>query len=290
MPSNNTRGRWSFAASANELTLQDLLGDVAHARSPRIADCWMISKAAGSSSPRSCISISLARWTISRVSILSSTCDTSASRSSFAGDMIAASLGRISLERKGLTRYATTPASRALSMSERWLNAVSKTTTVAVPSAPWRLDTVEARHLHVEQGQVGTEFANHRQRVVAAGRFAHDEVAVTLEDLLEIEPDDRLVVGDDRRAYPRSSSGVQSRKSSSRASTSSRTSSARRFISAFATATWRERSSYSWACSGVSETSARIRESSSASFQTVTLLLKDVEASRALVELALYVF
>ncbi len=34
MPSNNTRGRWSFAASANELTLQDLLGDVAHARSP----------------------------------------------------------------------------------------------------------------------------------------------------------------------------------------------------------------------------------------------------------------
>jgi hypothetical protein len=46
---------------------------------------------------------------------------------------MAASLGRISLERNGLTRYATTPASRALSISVRWLNAVSRTTTVFDP-------------------------------------------------------------------------------------------------------------------------------------------------------------
>ena len=59
------------------------------------------------------------------------------------------------------------------------------------------LETVHARHLHVEDREVGLEFANEFQRVVAPSGLAHHVVALFTKGLQQIEADDRLVLGDD---------------------------------------------------------------------------------------------
>ena len=50
-----------------------------------------------------------------------------------------------------------------------------------------RREAVEARHLDVEDGQVGAEVLDQLHRLVAAAGLAHDLVALVLEGLLEVE-------------------------------------------------------------------------------------------------------
>src|SRR5690606_6036394 len=56
---------------------------------------------------------------------------------------------------------------------------------------------VEPRHLDVEDGDIGFELAHELHRLVAAAGLADDLVALLLEGLLQVEADDRLVLGDD---------------------------------------------------------------------------------------------
>ena len=56
---------------------------------------------------------------------------------------------------------------------------------------------VEARHLDVEDGQVGLELTDQLDRLVAAAGLADHLVALLLEGLLQVEADDGLVLGDD---------------------------------------------------------------------------------------------
>ena len=59
-----------------------------------------------------------------------------------------------------------------------------------------RGEAVHARHLDVEDREVGLQLADELDRLVAAAGLADDLVALLLEDLLEVETDDRLVLGD----------------------------------------------------------------------------------------------
>ena len=58
-------------------------------------------------------------------------------------------------------------------------------------------EAVEARHLDVEDDEVGLELADELDGFVAPAGLADDVVALLLEDLLEVEADDGLVLGDD---------------------------------------------------------------------------------------------
>ena len=58
-------------------------------------------------------------------------------------------------------------------------------------------EAVEPRHLDVEDREVRAEAADELDGLVAAAGLAHDLVALFLEELLEVEADDRLVLGDD---------------------------------------------------------------------------------------------
>src|SRR5205807_593049 len=62
---------------------------------------------------------------------------------------------------------------------------------------PGSSQAVHTRHLDVEDGQVGVEVADQLHGLVAAPGLAHDLVTLFLEDLLEVEADDRLVFGHD---------------------------------------------------------------------------------------------
>ena len=55
---------------------------------------------------------------------------------------------------------------------------------------------VHARHLDVEDREVGIQLAYELDRVVAAAGLADHLVTLFLEDLLEVQTDDRLVLGD----------------------------------------------------------------------------------------------
>ena len=58
-------------------------------------------------------------------------------------------------------------------------------------------EAVHARHLDVEDREVGLRLADELDGLVAAAGLADDLVALFLEDLLQVEADDRLVLGDD---------------------------------------------------------------------------------------------
>src|SRR6185312_9541522 len=60
-----------------------------------------------------------------------------------------------------------------------------------------RLEPVHAWHLDVEDHEVGLLFAHELDRGVAAAGVTDHDVTLLLEDLLEVEADDRLVLGDD---------------------------------------------------------------------------------------------
>ena len=68
---------------------------------------------------------------------------------------------------------------------------------VEVPDGPGRGQAVGARHLDVEDDQVGLVVADQVDGLVAAAGLPHHVVPLVLQDLLEIEPDDGLVLGDD---------------------------------------------------------------------------------------------
>ena len=59
-----------------------------------------------------------------------------------------------------------------------------------------RLEPVDARHLDVEDRQVGLQLADQLDRLVAAAGLADDHVALLLEGLAEVHADDGLVLGD----------------------------------------------------------------------------------------------
>ena len=65
-----------------------------------------------------------------------------------------------------------------------------------VEDPPGGLDPVEPRHLHVHDREVGLELARERDRLLAVARLAGDLVAGPLEQVAQVEPDDRLVLGD----------------------------------------------------------------------------------------------
>ena len=60
-----------------------------------------------------------------------------------------------------------------------------------------RLETVHARHLHVEHGEVGLLRARELERLLAVARLRADLEAGPLEHLTEVEADDGLVLGDE---------------------------------------------------------------------------------------------
>src|SRR5205823_5409785 len=58
------------------------------------------------------------------------------------------------------------------------------------------LDAVEPRHLDVEERHVGPRLASELDRLEPVTRLAADLEAVLLEQLAQVEADDRLVLGD----------------------------------------------------------------------------------------------
>ena len=59
-----------------------------------------------------------------------------------------------------------------------------------------RLDPVELRHLHVHDRELRLVLAGERDRLLAVARLGDDLVAGALEQVAQVEPDDRLVFGD----------------------------------------------------------------------------------------------
>ena len=60
-----------------------------------------------------------------------------------------------------------------------------------------RPQPVHARHLYVQNDQIRLMLFHQHHRLVAPPGLAHDVVAGRGQDLLEVEPDDGLVLGDD---------------------------------------------------------------------------------------------
>ena len=83
-------------------------------------------------------------------------------------------------------------------MSSRWLNAVRISTPQSRSPVidARRLEAVHARHLDVEDGQVGLQLAHQLDRLVAPAGLADDVVALLLEGLAQVEADDRFVFSD----------------------------------------------------------------------------------------------
>src|SRR3954447_21672947 len=135
--------------------------------------------------------------------------------------------------------------------------------------------TVHARHLDVEDREVGTEVADELDGLVAASGLADDLVALLLEELLQVEADDGLVLGDhdpgglvtgSRHGDPQlvSSAAMRSSRSScSRSSAEMDRTSASRWRARAAACLRASRASAS--PSGVSATRARRRASSASS-------------------------
>jgi hypothetical protein len=115
----------------------------------------------------------------------------------------------------GLSRYASAPGVACLldhlALAERsehqhaadpLLREIAR--AASMPSMPG--------HLDVEDREVGTERADELDRLVTAARLADDLVALLLEGLAEVEPDDRLVLCDhdaDGHAVPLHEATIQ---------------------------------------------------------------------------------
>ena len=96
-----------------------------------------------------------------------------------------------------------------------------------VEDPPRRLDPVEPRHLHVEERDVGLGLARELDRLLAVARLGAHLEAGRLEQPLEVEPDDRLVLGDEDARHAGNTTSARRPPSFSRASSprsSSRTS------------------------------------------------------------------
>jgi hypothetical protein len=63
-----------------------------------------------------------------------------------------------------------------------------------------RVDAVHLGHLHVEDHEVGLELGRHRDGLLAVGRLTGDVVALFLEHLDEVEPDERFIFRDEDTA------------------------------------------------------------------------------------------
>ena len=107
--------------------------------------------------------------------------------------------GTTSLLLNGFTRYAIAPASRARSTSSRCENAVSISTgAMRLLGDPLgRGDPVQHRHLHVEDHQVRPVLPGQLDGRLPVPGLADDGVPLLLQHLLEVEPDQCLVLGDD---------------------------------------------------------------------------------------------
>ena len=79
---------------------------------------------------------------------------------------------------------------------------------------PGRGQAVEPGHLDVEDDEVGPQLAHELDGLVAAAGLADDVVALLLEELLEVEADDRLVLGDDDAGRPGGRRGHGARRGS----------------------------------------------------------------------------
>ena len=97
-----------------------------------------------------------------------------------------------------MTRYPKTPASAA--RCDELVLAVGgqhhDRDRALVEDPAGRLDPVQLRHLHVEDGHVGPLRAGKRYRLFAVAGLGADLEPGALEQGPEIEPDDRLVFGD----------------------------------------------------------------------------------------------
>src|SRR5271166_1415992 len=149
-------------------------------------------------------------------------------------------------------------------------------------------DAVHAGHLDVQDGEVGLVGFDQGDGFVAAPRFPHDVIAGRKQDLLEIEADDGLVLGDDHsRRRPLADATLAQRPVPTWASSSSwrrsRSATVERSASLapLMASAWRRTSTYSWAASGVSETSERSRASSASSATTASCSFSTASSSRA---------
>ena len=68
---------------------------------------------------------------------------------------------------------------------------------VEVADGPGRGQAVGARHLDVQDHQIGVVGADQVDGLVAAAGLPHHVIPFVQQDLLQIQPDDRLVLGDD---------------------------------------------------------------------------------------------
>ena len=118
--------------------------------------------------------------------------------------------GARSWRSNGLTTYPCTPASLASSISSRWEKAVTSTTAVRrsdeislaaeMPSMPGILMS--------SKRDVGGVLTDQGNRFVATTALGDDLVALLLQQLPQVHPDDRFVLCDDdsgrHRCLPRS--------------------------------------------------------------------------------------
>ena len=66
-----------------------------------------------------------------------------------------------------------------------------------------RGDAVQPGHLDVEDDEVGPVLLGQRDGLLAVARLGDDLEALLLEHLLEVQPDQRLVLGDDDASHGR---------------------------------------------------------------------------------------
>ena len=102
----------------------------------------------------------------------------------------------------GFTRYAIAPASRARSTNSRCENAVSTTIgrDALAGDLGGRVDAVASGHLDVHDHQVGPQALGEFDGLLPVAGLAHDLVSLLAQHLGEIEPDERLVLGDENAA------------------------------------------------------------------------------------------
>ena len=114
-------------------------------------------------------------------------------------------------EREGLSEQeAFERLRKASQISGRPLKVVAEALIATFEREPRRLDPVEPWHLHVEEDDVRLRLPSQAHRLLTVSRLRADLEPGRFEHPLQIEPDDRLVLGDqDTHGYP-SRSGSRS--------------------------------------------------------------------------------
>src|ERR1019366_7087984 len=189
---SNNSGRWSLGSSANKLTLQDLLGDVAHAGAP--AHRRLLDDLEGGRLVQAPLLHQQFLGPLDNLAGLDLVVDVAhfrdVRRVLDPGVQDGGQLGQDLTRAKRLYQIGQ-HAGVAGALDEGALTERGEQHHHRARSLQLARDfnPVEARHLDVEQGEVRFKLLDHGERVVAAGRFTDHQVAVALENLLQVEAD-----------------------------------------------------------------------------------------------------